>query len=337
MPWPLPVVAPAVRRPGPTVTAISPAFGSTNGGTNVTITGTNFRQDATVTFGGAAAQNVVVRDAQTIVARRRAPPPAPRRSRCTSIGQTRHRTAELHLRSASRLRRHRRRRLRRRPTWPRPRWSPRATCRTSSVLVSQRRRTAARPAVLLVPRVRRQQRVHVRGRPAPAGATGHQPLGPQLEARQHGRPVAGHRRPTSTVREGATMEGRHRVYIFDIIGGHCGSNPSPIWVDQTRGHGQCRRDRALDDGGTQLLDRVRSNPAEPATFGVGGSGFWPPTPRCQPGRPQHGDRPPGTGSLGAGRSRRCAAPAAGLVFLASTGRSSSELACRPVSAPGSAC
>jgi hypothetical protein len=65
-PWPLGVVPPGVAPTGPTVTAIAPAYGSTNGGTDVTITGTNFRQDATVTIGGAAARNVVVRDAQTI-------------------------------------------------------------------------------------------------------------------------------------------------------------------------------------------------------------------------------------------------------------------------------
>ena len=28
-------------------------------------------------------------------------------------------------------------------------------------------------------------------------------------------------------------EGSTQVYIMDVIGGHCGSNPTPIWVDQT--------------------------------------------------------------------------------------------------------
>jgi hypothetical protein len=28
-------------------------------------------------------------------------------------------------------------------------------------------------------------------------------------------------------------EGSPDVYIIDIIGGHCGSNPSPIWNDVT--------------------------------------------------------------------------------------------------------
>ena len=44
----------------PTVASISPASGSTTGGTAVTITGTNFAAGATVTFGTAPATNVVV-------------------------------------------------------------------------------------------------------------------------------------------------------------------------------------------------------------------------------------------------------------------------------------
>jgi hypothetical protein len=44
----------------PTVSGVSPNTGSTTGGTAVTITGTNFAAGATVTFGGAAASNVVV-------------------------------------------------------------------------------------------------------------------------------------------------------------------------------------------------------------------------------------------------------------------------------------
>jgi hypothetical protein len=44
----------------PTVTSVSPSSGTTAGGTAVTITGTNFAAGATVTFGSAAASNVVV-------------------------------------------------------------------------------------------------------------------------------------------------------------------------------------------------------------------------------------------------------------------------------------
>ncbi len=45
--------------PTPTVTAVSPAGGSTAGGTAVSITGTNFQSGATVTVGGSAATSVV--------------------------------------------------------------------------------------------------------------------------------------------------------------------------------------------------------------------------------------------------------------------------------------
>jgi hypothetical protein len=32
---------------------------------------------------------------------------------------------------------------------------------------------------------------------------------------------------------GDNIQGRPEVYIFDLIGGHCGSNPSVVWVDVT--------------------------------------------------------------------------------------------------------
>lgn len=44
----------------PTITTISPTSGSTLGGTSVTINGTNFANDATLTFGGVAASSVVI-------------------------------------------------------------------------------------------------------------------------------------------------------------------------------------------------------------------------------------------------------------------------------------
>ena len=52
----------------PTVTSVSPSSGSTLGGAAVTITGTNFATGATVTFGSAAATNVVVVSSTTITA-----------------------------------------------------------------------------------------------------------------------------------------------------------------------------------------------------------------------------------------------------------------------------
>ena len=52
----------------PTVSSVSPNSGSTAGGTAVTITGTNFAGGAAVTFGGAAATNVVMVNSTTITA-----------------------------------------------------------------------------------------------------------------------------------------------------------------------------------------------------------------------------------------------------------------------------
>lgn len=52
----------------PTITSLSPNTGSTAGGTSVTVTGTNFGTGAAVTFGTAAATNVVVVNSTTITA-----------------------------------------------------------------------------------------------------------------------------------------------------------------------------------------------------------------------------------------------------------------------------
>jgi hypothetical protein len=49
-----------VALPPPTISGISPASGSTAGGTTVTLTGTNFASGATVTIGGVAATGVTV-------------------------------------------------------------------------------------------------------------------------------------------------------------------------------------------------------------------------------------------------------------------------------------
>jgi hypothetical protein len=57
-----------VASPPPTVTGVSPGFGSTAGGTSVTITGTNFIVGATVTIGGIAATSVVVSNDTRITA-----------------------------------------------------------------------------------------------------------------------------------------------------------------------------------------------------------------------------------------------------------------------------
>ena len=62
----------------PTVSAISPATGSTSGGTQVTITGTNFNgYTPQVTIGGVAASQVTVVNSKMISAVTPAPAPAP--------------------------------------------------------------------------------------------------------------------------------------------------------------------------------------------------------------------------------------------------------------------
>jgi len=53
---------------GPTVSAISPASGTTVGGTPIAISGSNFTAGASVTIGGSPATNVVVVDARSITA-----------------------------------------------------------------------------------------------------------------------------------------------------------------------------------------------------------------------------------------------------------------------------
>ena len=46
------------------------------------------------------------------------------------------------------------------------------------------------------------------------------------------------------------------VYIIDIIGGHCGSTPSPTWIDVTDVTVQSGHDRTLDQP-RQILRCVR--------------------------------------------------------------------------------
>ena len=59
----------ASQLPVPTLSSISPTAGATAGGTNITITGTNFVSGATVTIGGSPATNVAFINATTITAK----------------------------------------------------------------------------------------------------------------------------------------------------------------------------------------------------------------------------------------------------------------------------
>jgi hypothetical protein len=55
--------------PGPAITTASPSSGTTAGGTTVVITGTNFQNGATVTFGGTAATSVTFNSSTRLTAR----------------------------------------------------------------------------------------------------------------------------------------------------------------------------------------------------------------------------------------------------------------------------
>jgi Flp pilus assembly protein TadD len=60
--------APSPQQPRPSISAISPAFGDTTGGTSVTITGTNFSGVSSVTFGGTVASTYTVNSGSSITA-----------------------------------------------------------------------------------------------------------------------------------------------------------------------------------------------------------------------------------------------------------------------------
>ena len=70
-------------------------------------------------------------------------------------------------------------------------------------------------------------------------------VGLQLQARQLRRPVAGRRR--LQLRLGPRTKAPPSVYIIDIVGGHCGSNPTPVWIDETGVTPGQRHHRPLDE------------------------------------------------------------------------------------------
>ncbi len=67
----------SATNPPPTLSSISPVVGSTNGGTAVTLSGSNFLTGATLTFGGISATNLVVTASNTITAVTPANPAGP--------------------------------------------------------------------------------------------------------------------------------------------------------------------------------------------------------------------------------------------------------------------
>ena len=67
----------SATNPPPTFSSISPVVGSSNGGTAVTLSGSNFLTGATVSFGGVPATSVVVVSSSTITAVTPANPAGP--------------------------------------------------------------------------------------------------------------------------------------------------------------------------------------------------------------------------------------------------------------------
>jgi hypothetical protein len=67
-PWVMQMVGFKGQTNNLTVASVSPSIGSINGGTSVTITGTNFTTGATVSFGGVPATNVTVNSPTSITA-----------------------------------------------------------------------------------------------------------------------------------------------------------------------------------------------------------------------------------------------------------------------------
>ncbi len=228
---------------GPTVTSIAPAYGTTNGGTDVTIKGTNFGMDTTVTFGGVNAQTSQVIDAETVVARTPGhaagavavtattngqnatsptnftyevppPPPPPPTSGTTARGAP---VAVYCTNFASNG-------VCNQPiTWP----FPQNAFGVINQLAIERRDLLVNSCHefggnnnFMFEAVRRLRTATGSNRWGLNIKRGNQGLSQDIVTYFYGP-------------EGTEMEGDVRVYIFDIIGGHCGNNPGPNWEDVT--------------------------------------------------------------------------------------------------------
>jgi hypothetical protein len=226
-PWPFDVPAPAQAPSGPTVTSLSPAYGPTTGGTDVTIKGTNFGMDTTVTIGGVQA-TVTVIDAETVMVRTMAAAEGAK---------------GITLRSRDRDATNQPAFTYEKPAPPPPppppagtpngpaRWSPsqvpnfyglveRVAIQRRDLLISSCREFGGNNEFMfeVVRQLRSETGDNRWGLNWKRGYVGD--LSQDIVDYYYGP-------------QGVQMEGRTEVLIFDIIGGHCGSNPSPFWVDQT--------------------------------------------------------------------------------------------------------
>ena len=218
VPWPFDVPTPTAAPAGPVVTSISPAAGSTNGGTDVTIVGRNFRQDTRVTIGGVAVPYIRVADARTIVVT------TPRHSAgakdlvVTSLGQTAANWPAFLYEAAIPPGP---------PRTPDPPAGQMLPLPNMEWVVTEVARAVPGSAPQLLPGRGRNLGVHgPRRRPTPADRRS---LGLQLQVRQ----LPGHHRRTSwpiTPGPVRTSTALSQTCTVDIIGGHCGRNPSAWWA-----------------------------------------------------------------------------------------------------------
>ncbi len=230
---------------GPAVTSISPAYGPTTGGTDITIKGARFGKGATVTIGGIAATRTVI-DAATIVARAPQntvgakavvvtsnglsatspteftyevpppppPPPPPPTSGTTARGAPVAIYCTEFFNSGV---------CARPVTWPYPQnmfgvINQLAVARRD-LLVNSCHEFGGNNNFMFEA-VRRLREATGSNRWGLNIKRGNQGLSQDIVTYFYGP-------------EGTEMENDIRVYIFDIIGGHCGNNPGPNWEDVT--------------------------------------------------------------------------------------------------------
>jgi hypothetical protein len=212
-------LATPVAVPAPTATSISPAEGPAVGGTDVLIRGTNFAQGAQVLFGGTAAGSVIVIDNTTIFAT--APPRAPG----TVSVQVINRGVTMTLPDAFRYNTVAPPGVPTDPPvaqYPNPTFYPENFFAIVQQVALERGgdlRNSCGNNNFMFEVVRRLRQISQRwGLNWKRGHVGD--LSQDVVTYHYG--------------VGEPSEGSTQVYIIDIIGSHCGSNPYPTWQDQTQ-------------------------------------------------------------------------------------------------------
>jgi hypothetical protein len=241
--WSLAIPAPTTAPAGPTVASITPAYGSTNGGTDVVITGTNFRQDATVTIGGAGVASVRVDNAQTIVVRTPGSTAGAKAVAVRSLGQTATNQPAFTYEAPVVV-----------PPLP-PVSSTAAQGQPAAVYCTAFASNGVCTRVQTHPFPQNYYGLMIQlanQRPDLLRASCRETGGNNefmFEAVRRLRAETGSNRWGLNWKrgnigdlsqdivtyfygpEGTEMANDVRVYLFDIIGGHCGNNPVPFWID----------------------------------------------------------------------------------------------------------